>query len=420
MAAVGGVALATGIAKVNNEWFGAVYDTRAQLARLMSKGPRTIGARGFEIGVETAGAFGYGFPAENGNLPAGASVTTVRPVVYPIRQMHACRLTGLAMQELENEFDSEEAGISWVDRNLKATNEAALKMENIHAWGNGNGVLGTVSTGASSTTQTFTGSGANFNWTRYLMKGMNIQFVDPSSGLPRNTTPVTITSDQGTYSTTITVSSSVSTTTGDYVVTAGGFNGAATGLTKIIDNGTLSSAFFQDINRVTQPKLSANMLSPGGTNTITNSLTLMRRMLANMNQANHGRDGLEIWSHEAQWSVFASLGWSLKRFDGKATKATFGFTSMDFEGVEWAIEPDAPLDKIEFLNWKKIWSFVNKDWSWDKTTGEIWNRVPSTDSGYDFKDAFVGYFVKIYNYGSPDPRGLGCIYNLAVPTGYYG
>lgn len=419
---IGGLGVANGVAKLTGEWYGSIYQKSRQLQNRMAEGKgRPLGARGYEIGTEEAGNYNHNFPTEGGNLPAGNSIQTIRPRVFARQQAHACRLTVTSIDELSKNHSSELYVADWANQNLKGTRDAAMKMENIYAYGTGNGVLGTVSTGATSTTQTFTGSGAGYNWTRYLRKNMNIQFWDPSSGAPRNSTPVTITSDPGPFSTTITISSSVATTTGDVVTIAGGYNAAPAGLTKIIDNGTLSSAWFQNINRTTHPKYSANLLSPGGTNSISLSLSLMRRMLATMFVAlgDLRRADFEIWSHEAQWSVMASLGWTLKRIDGNSKSMDLGFTGLEWEGIPWVTEVDAPLDKVFFNNWEYIWKFENTPWHWDETTGAIWNRIPSATTGYSWTDNVEGYYRKIYQNGSPDPRQLGLIYNLAVPSGYY-
>lgn len=421
--AIGGLSAAYAVAKITGEWGGEIYQNSAQLQKKMAKGRGTpIGARGYELPVEEDGNYAHGMPVEGGNYPAGNSIQTLKPVVFTKRVMHACQLTGASMDELGKNHDNEMYTEDWVTKNLKGTLDASRKMENIYCYGTGNGRLGTVSTGASSVTQTFTGSGAGYDWTRYLRKNMAIQFVDPTTGAIRNSTPAKITNSIGPFATTITLDASVSTTTGDYAVIAGGLNQAPTGLTKIIDDGTLSSVYFQNVNRTTHPKYSANLLSPGGTNTISNSLTLMRRMLgAKMFEVigELRRGDFQIWSHEAQWSVISSLGWTLKRYDGDAKKLDQGFTSIEWEGIPWVTEVDCPLDKVFFLNWKSIWKFENTPWGWDEKTGAIWKNVVSSTSGYNFTDKFEGHYRQIVQYGSPDPRQNGLIYNLAVPTGYY-
>lgn len=420
---IGGLSAAYAVAKIQGEGYREIYQRSMQLENMMTKGSgKAIGARGFELPTEEDGNFSAGFPTEGGNLPVGNSAQTIRPTVFNKRMMVACQLTGASMTELGKNHEDELYTENWVDLNLTGTTKSARNIENFLGYGTGNGWLGTVSSGASSTTQTFTGSGADFNWTRYLRKNQMIQFVDPSSGAPRNSSPVRITNSLGPEATTINISSSVSTTTGDYVIYGGGWNQAFTGLTKIIDDGTLSSVYFQNINRTDHPKYSAQLLSPGGSNSISNSLLLMRRMLgaklANV-LGEYKRSNFQIWSHDAQWSIIASLGWTLKRWEGKAKSLDFGFTTIEWEGIPWVTEHDCPLDKVFFINWDHIWKFINTPWEWEDTTGSIWKIVPSSSSDYNFTDKYEAHYQKIGQYGSDDPRQNGLIYNLAVPTGWY-
>src|SRR4029077_2851562 len=110
------------------------------------------------------------------------------------------------------------------------------------------------------------------------------------------------------------------------------------------------------------------------------------------------RKDFEIWSSEAQWSVFSSLGWPLKRFDataGKNKALDLGFTMMEWEGIPWVTEVDAPMDKVFFLNWDYIWKFENTPWHWEEFTGDIWKQVPSSTSGYNFTDKYEAHYSQI-------------------------
>lgn len=418
--AIGGLSAANGVAKIAGEGYFTIYQNTAELANRFEKGRgKPIGARGYELATEEDGVYTYGLPGEGGNVPAGNSVQTIRPTVYSRRYMHAVQLTGASMDELAANHESEMYTENWTDLNLKGAVEASHKNLNILLTGTGNSRIGTVSTGASSTTQTFTGSGAGYDWTRYMRKNQSIQFVDPATGIPRNTTGVTITNSIGPFATTITVSSSVSTTTGDYVVINGGWNGAPSGLQHIIDDGTLSSPYFQNINRTDHPKYSANMLSAGN-NSVT--LSILRRILGAKIFQSVGslrRQDFEIWSSEAQWSVIASLGWTLKRYEGKSKSLDLGFTAIEWEGIPWVTEVDFPMTQIDFINWKTMWMFTNTEWGWDEKTGSIWKQVPSSTSGFNFTDRYEGHYRWIGQTGCPDPRQNASIYSCAVPANYY-
>lgn len=411
--AIGGLQAANGVAKLAGGGYAKIYQTTAELYNRMSKGSGTkFGSRGYELPTETNGVYTHGFPADGGALPAGESVGTIRPLVFPTRYMHAIQLTGASMEELAKNRKDISYVESWTQLNIDGAVEAARKMFNIYGFGTGNGVLGTISSGAASTTQTL----SNNDNTRFLRKGMRISIIDTTFTTVRGSAKIS--SDPEPGATTITIDSSITSTTGDYVVIAGGANKAPVGLQHIVDDGTLSSVYFQNVSRTTVPKYKAQMLSAGSTSL---SLTMLRKLLGAKIYPAMGtlrRGDYEIWSHDGQWSQIANLGWTLKRYEGKSKSLDLGFTSMEWEGIPWVTDVDAPKDKVFFLNWKSIQKFTTKDWGWDETTGSIFNRIPSTTTGSNFDDKFEAFYDITCNYGCPDPRQNAMIYLLTVPSGW--
>lgn len=347
-------------------------------------------------------------------MPVGNSVQTIRPTLFAKRYHHACKLTGASMDELAGKLSDLQYVESWTELNLDGVVDAARKMANIYGYGTGNGRLGTVSTGATSVTQTF----SNNDNTRYLRQNMAVQFIEPVAGTVRNATPVTITSDPAPGDTTITLSASVATTTADIIVIAGGFNQAWSGLQHIVDDGTRSSVFFQNVDRTVTPKYNAQLINASS---VAISATFLRRLLGGKIFQAMGtlkRGDFEIWSHESQWSQMASQGWSLKRYEGKAKSFDLGFTTIEWEGIPWVTEVDCPKDLMFLMDWSTIEFYENTPWAWDEKTGAIWRQVPSNDTGYEFTDQYTGYYQAIRQYGCPDPRRNGLIYGLPVPTGF--
>ena len=413
--AVGGLQAANGVAKLAGGGYTVIYQAANELYNRAYKGTgRPFGSRGFELPTEQAGVYTHGFPADGSDVPVGDSVQTIRPLVFPKRYMHSIRLTGASMEELAKNRKDLSYIESWTNLNIDGAVAAARKMMNIYLWGTGNGRLATISTGAASTTQTV----SNNDNTRYLRQNMRVDVVDPTAFTVRNAAALKVTSDNIAGDTTFTVGTSVSSTTGDFVVIAGGANKVQTGLGAIIDDGTKSSVYFQNVNRTNVPKYKANLLSGSS---LSLSLTLLRRILGGKLFPQLGslrRGDFEIWSYESQWSAIAALGWTLKRFDGKSKSMDIGYTALEWEGIPWVTEVDCPKDEVFFINWKMIQKFVTKDWGWDETTGAIFNRVPSTTTNVAFTDSFEGYYDVICNFGCPDPRQNARIHTLTVPTGY--
>lgn len=411
----GGLTAANGVAKLAGGGYTKIYQSSRELYNRMTKGTgKKFGSRGFELPTEQAGVYTHGFPSDGGNLPTGNSVQTIRPLIFPKRYMHSIQLTGASMEELSKNRKDISYVESWTKLNIDGAVEAARKMVNIYGWGTGNGRLGTISAGASGTTQTVN----NNDNTRFLRLYMKVDIVDPTTYVARNTAPLEITSDNVPGDTTFTVGTTVASTTSDLVVIAGGANKAQTGLGAIIDDGTKASVYFQNINRTSVPKYKAQMQTGSS---LSLSLTGLRKILGGKIFPNLGtlrRQDFEIWSYESQWSAIAALGWTLKRYDGKSKSLDLGYTALEWEGIPWVTEVDCPKDDVFFLNWKTIEKYVTKDWGWDETTGSIFNRVPSASANYNFTDAFEGYYDIICNFGCPDPRQNARIYSLTVASGY--
>jgi len=415
MPAIGGLTAANGVVKIAGGEYTKIYEQTAEVYNRAYKGKGTpFGSRGFEIPTETSGVFTHGFPTDGGPLPAGESVQTIRPVVYATRYMHAVQITGASMEELSKAVNRKDFSYidSWTSLNLDNVVESAHKMFNIYLNGTGNGRLGTVSAGAASTTQTF----SNNDNTRYLRRGMRIQIWDPTFTTLRGTAKIT--SDPQVGATTVTLDTSITSTTGDFMTIAGGPNRPPVGLQHIIDDGTLSSVFFQNTSRTTVPKYCGQIINANNTSL---SMTTLRKILGAKIFPAMGtlkRGDYEIWSHDGQWSQISSLGWTLKRYDGASKSIDLGYTTLEWEGIPWVTEVDQPKDQVKFINWGSIQKFVTKDWGWDETGGDIWNRIPSTTAGSNFNDQFEAYYDCISNLGCPDPRVNGAIIALVVPAGW--
>lgn len=410
----GNLTVANGIAKISGGLYQELIPTKALLYNRMNKGEgKPIGDRGFELPIGSALPFNHGFPADGGDLPIGESVETIRALVMARRYMHAIRLTGKAMQMLGKNKSNMSYVKDWSRLNIDAAIEAAYKMQNWYGWGTGNGRLATISTGATSATQTV----SNNDKDRAIRKNMRISIVASDFSAIRGS--ARITSESGTGSaTTFTMSASIASTTGDYVVISGGSNAAITGLGLIIDDTTNASVYFQNVDRNTYLRYRAQCLTASSNGL---SQALLRRILGAkilpaLNVLNRG--DYEIWSHPAQLTAYGQLGWNLKRWTGDSKSQDLGFTTYEFEGIPWVEEVDAPKDIVDFIDWSTMQKFTAKDWGWDETTGDIFRQVPSSTSGVAYTDNYEAYYDTIANYGCTNPQANAQIYSLALPTGF--
>src|SRR6266850_2374192 len=127
--AVGGLQAANGVAKLAGGDYTRIYQSARELYNRMYKGKgQKFGSRGFEIPTEQAGVYTHGFPSDGGNVPAGDSVQTIRPLIFPKRYMHSIRLTGASMEELAKNRKDISYVESWTQLNIDGAVDAARKM----------------------------------------------------------------------------------------------------------------------------------------------------------------------------------------------------------------------------------------------------------------------------------------------------
>lgn len=411
--ATGNLIQAQGVLRILGGMYTETYETEPMLFNRVEQGSgNVLSDRGFEIATEVEGNWAHGWLTDGGDYPAGSSITTIRPTVFFQEYAHAVRLTGRAI----NSIKADNSYIrSWTEKNLDGSIRAAYKMANRYAWGIGNGVLGTVSTGANSATQTF----ANTDNVRYLGFGMAVDFWDPTLSTQRNATPVQIVSFPTPGDTTITLSAPVTTTTGDVIVIHGGANKTITGMQQIIDDTTNAGIIFQGTNRNVYHKYRARVI-----NAQQDGLdpAYLRRMLGGQIQVIMGslkRSDYELWMYMSMSSAYVALGWNLKRWEGPSKSFDIGYTTYDFEGIPLVEEVDCPKTNVFFIKWSTIKKFVAKNWGWDQTGGnEILRPVPSSTPGIAYMNQYEGYYGALFNYGCTDPRANGQIYNFALPTGF--
>lgn len=408
--ATGTMLQAEGILKITTGRYTSNYETSALLFNRLNKGSgNALSDRGFEIPTAISGNWNHSWMTDGGAYPAGGSVKTLRPTVYFKEQVNSMRLTVRAIETIKGDAGSVK---SWLSVNMDGMIDTAYKMSNRYAWGTGNGLLGTISTGAASTTQTFN----NDQNVRYFGNGMKLDFWDPTFSILRGTASVTSYPIPG--QTTITIDSSVTTVTGDYVTVHGGANQAITGMKAIVDDTTEAPVMFQSVSRNTYPNYRAQVIDANGAGL---DLELLTQMIGAKIQVQYGkanRAQTELWAYPSQTAAFQSLGWNLKRIEGDSKSIKLGYTSYEFQGMAFTEEIDCDKDRVYYLDFDKIEKFVAKNFGWMQVDGKILRLVPSSTSGSAYDALVEGYWNADYNFGSPDPRPLGKIIDLDIPTGY--
>lgn len=416
MATVGDLAQANGVMRIVGGKLTKQYEEVPLLHNRMQRGRGTkISDRGVEIPTQLTPNAAHKFMGDGDDFPAGGSNLVRRAQVFFKNYAFAVRLTGAAIDSI-NSLDV--AYIKdWLQFNLDETMSTGYKYGNWYAWGKGDGRLATISSGANSATQTVSNNDAN----RALRDGLVVDSVTTSSGVI-TASNATILNAKASTTTFTTVAAMTTTVTSDIIVASGGFNLAVTGIQQIIDDTTNGSVIFQGLSRNTFPQYRAFRVAAGtAAAPIGLDISHLRRALGagvHINVGELNRDALEMWSHPAQWSAYNALGWQLKRFTGESKSVDLGFTTAEYETINWVQDVDAPKDQLYFIDWSVMGKYVAKDFGWDDKTGAILRQVPSATSGIAYTDQYEAYWTGRYNYGCTRPNKNAVIDALAIPTGF--
>ncbi len=410
MANTGNLTITNGVMRIVGGKLTKQYEEVPLVYNRMQKGKGTkISDRGLEIPSGMTPNPAHAFMTDGGTFPAGGYPGVTRAQIFFKNYAHVIKMSGAAIDAINSK------DVAYVSSSLQfgldESVSQAYKMNNIYAWGTGSGALALVTATATSATQTVNNANAN----RYLRDGLVVDVMNTTT-LVAEQTGLTIDNAQAS-ATTFTFTASTTVTTPNVIVAAGGFNLAATGLRAIIDDTTNAPVIFQGISRNTFTKYRSFRVNASSA---ALDVTHLRRALAAGVQTSVGlldRENLEIWSHQAQWSAYNALGWQLKRTDMKNMTVELGYTTAEYEGINWVQDNDAPKDAVYLIDWSTMFKVSGKDPGWDDKTGAILRQTPSSTAGR-YTDQYEAYWTMRYNYGCYRPNKNAFVDSLAVPTGF--
>lgn len=389
-----------------------------------------ISNRGYEIPVHMGPGASDTWYGDGGTLPAGDGELVKTASVGFFSYARAIQFTGAALDAAGDDAVTYARALAFNIRNGVIN---AIKMLNIFAFGDGTGILAKVGTGVTlstnaNTTVDFSGLG---DGARYIRPGQTIDF------LTGTTTPVKATAQvvsipqviafPGTFTASGTISTPINVVVGpataagvlnigDGVVLTGSLNSVMLGLKGIIDDGTVASTF-QGLTRSTNQQYQSVVVN-------ANSQALardhLRRGLSNIQTARGSvkTSSLRIWSHTSQVHAYMDMGWTLKRFMMTgANKMDLGFTAVEWEGIPWIVDTDAPRDHIFYVDKESMFKVTARALSFDTRSGSILRQIPSASAG-QYADKFVAFLIFRGNLGSYAPNASTKVINLVVPAGY--
>lgn len=278
----------------------------------------------------------------------------------------------------------------------------------------GRGVLATVTTGANSTTQTVSDSGGITNSSfgnRFIQPGMYIGFVNPATGLLRSSSVRKVTACAA-AGTSITIDSTFSSTTDDYIVQVA--NSAVTdildtsyeqafwGLMALVDDGTYRDNYF-GVSRTTWPVYKSYVKSSAG----ALSIDLLQQTADVVDQKLNGQIDVLVMHHSTR-RLYLQLVDADRRYSGadlrKPDGGTVAFKQGDVTMGEVPIKAirDFPLDVIMLLDSKNT-GFVKYESEKGKWVDEDGSTLVRVGTGSTGRDSFEAWYRCRRNYHAKYP-----------------
>lgn len=334
-----------------------------------------VGGRWVTFPIHTTRNAGIGARDEYGVLPTPGHQGTAAARVRLKHFYGGARLSGQAIELIDTNYQSFIASLDLEIDGLRR--DIAVDM-NRQVYGNGSGVLGTL-TAATSTAVVVTMAGG----TRLFQRGMKVDVLD-SGGTPVVTdrTVVSITA------TTVTLDgSNFSASIGDILVRHGNHNKEWTGFAALIGTGALFN-----INPANEPVWQSSIHHNGGSGRALSENLMI--VLADEIRDAGGRTTVIFTTRGIRRAYFNLLKAerqfvNTKKFDGGFEG--LGFFTDDGE-IPLIVDKDAPRNRLWFVNEKAIKLYRHNDWSWMDRDGSKWSQVRDSNGEYD------AYGARLYQY----------------------
>ena len=328
-------------------------------------------------------------------LPTAGNETVLQFTITPKINVWTIQITGLARAASEGDESSFATGLV---RQMDEALENMIKDLNRQAYGQGNGLLGTLTATTTSVTQTF-------DTVQYFKPGM---ICDQYTGTTPTATSLTVVSvDRANNQ--VTFDSSVTGTIADQFVRHGVRSSAPSdgkelaGTTLIIDDGTVATTF-QAQSRTTYPILKGNVIDAGSVK-LTNDL--LQRAADEVSIVGDGRIDMLISRH-GQRRQYLDLVTPDKRFlDDKLDR---GYQYIYWNGMKWYVDVDCPKAEIIGLTQKYLERFEIRGIHLADDNNSIlkWNGS---------SDTYIAYYRMYGNLGSLKPNAHFRLKGLKEPTG---
>jgi hypothetical protein len=370
-----------------------------------AKGVR-LGGDHYEVSIRIGGnRAGVGARNSDDLLPTPLRQQEKKFLVFDRAMMGVIRVID---KDIQNTKSNAQAFVNHLDDEVTQLAKDIMKHMNVMTYGDGTGTLTVVNanTVAANTFVGKTGTAFGSFGTRYLQLNDIIDVWDPTFTVQRTPLGGVTINNLAPSTQTVTISVPLTLFAGDIVVRASSANKEYVGLQLATDNS--SAVTFQGLSRGTFSILQSNVIDAGGAGLAESHL---QQMISLIERAS-GETPDRFLTANAQWDAYVALGQSLKRYVN-TQKLDRGFQELDYNGIPFLKDVDAPPAAIYALNSEYCQNGVVTPLSWAEEDGSILKW----DAGYAAWKAFMREYG---NYVWPRPNAIGRIQTLAVAAAYVG
>lgn len=358
----------------------------------------------FRIPLHSSRNQGTGPRTENTALPAAGN-QGYQYITEPIKSYYGTfNITG---QLLKASRSDEGAFKRALTAEMKGVTDDLKRHMNIHAYGNATGVLATITSGTTSTTQ-------SVDTTIYFQGGETVDIYEADLTTYVGTAAFTVDSFSRS-DLTVTLDSSVTTTTNDVLVRASSsstssapnndISKAINGLTNIVD----ATGALHGLNPATAGQTFWKSYEKNASGAVAGD-TLFRDVMDNIGFESGSDEECIIITTRGIRSRYANTMTSLKRFnDAQSVTLRGGFKALLFDDTPMVYDDHCPLGKAWFLNTKALFWSQMSDWEWLDEDGEVLKQVPGFDK-------YVAHIFKYCNLGTYARNRHGVLYGADDET----
>lgn len=335
----------------------------------------TVGGKYVDFPIKVGRNHGQGYRLENELLPAAKKQRYAEAHVGLKYGYGSVRLTGQVMTLAEK---NHQAFASAMDREMDGIKNDLAKDTNRIAYGDGTGLM------ASITSATLASATQTVDDARVLEVGMQVDILTRSTGATVVLNTEIIAVDSETNEVTFSDAFDGAATAGIY--RQGSYDREPNGLGNIISD----TAELHGLDPAVQPVWKAIIRDNGGVNRAVSEGLMIET--ADKVRQNGGKTSLILGSLGVRRAYFNLLTQQRRYTDTK--KFEGGFNGLAFNyGTEIPMveDPDAPGNRMHFLDESEIKVYQSKDWHWAEDDGNILKWV----TGYDAWEAIMRKYWEI-------------------------